>query len=156
MLIKILRFSGQKDDTLSLMFVDDKFFSFGIEDEKREVKIKGETRIPAGQYELKINKEETPKTTKYRSLYAWFKYHLQIMNIPNFDKVYIHIGNDDGDSDGCYLAGDSAITNLLTNGSVGYSLNAFHRFYDLVYPILEKGIEKVHIRIIDEPFIEKL
>lgn len=156
MLIKLLRFSGQKDDTLGIMSIDDKFHCFTLEDEKRDVKVKGETRIPAGQYELKINKEETPLTLKYREKYSWFKYHIELIGVPGFNKVYTHIGNTDKDTDACILQGDSCNSNLLKNGFIGESTNAFHRFYDMVYPILEKGIEKVHIRIIDENFIEKL
>lgn len=156
MLIKHIRFSGQKDDTLGLYFIDDKWFCFCLEDEKRDAKVKGETRIPAGTYELKINRSDTPLTLKYREKYDWFKYHIQIMNVTGFDNIYIHIGNTEKHTDGCHILGDTCNSNIFKNGFIGESTNAFHRFYDKVYPVLEKGAEKVHIRIIDENFIEKL
>src|SRR5690606_2699229 len=77
------RFSDNTDSTLGLMFkiigYEGKprlhFNSFVIEDEYREVKVKGETRIPAGRYELKIRKQDTPLTLKYRKRYPeWFQY----------------------------------------------------------------------------------
>ena len=52
----VLRFSSQKDSTSGLLFnvVDNKlnFLCYTLEDEKRDEKIAGETRIPEGEYEI--------------------------------------------------------------------------------------------------------
>ena len=60
MKLEIIRFSSHSDSTLGLLFditEGRKFLCFTIEDEGRDTKIKGETRIPAGTYELKLRKE---------------------------------------------------------------------------------------------------
>lgn len=67
----------------------DGYKAFTLEDEPREIKVKGETRIPSGLYLLKIRKEETPLTMKHRIAYAkagWktFKFHIEITNVAGF------------------------------------------------------------------------
>jgi hypothetical protein len=126
--------------------------AFTLEDEPREVKVKGETRIPAGLYVLKIRKEETPLTLKHRVSYAKagfdFKFHIEITNVAGFGGIYIHAGNDETHTDGCLLLGDaldlSADTKPLTKSTV-----AVKRFYELAYPVLEYG-GVVHLEIRDE------
>ena len=62
MKFEVQRFSSQSDSTLGILFdVTDgrKFLCFTLEDEAREVKVKGETRIPAGTYKLKLRKENS-------------------------------------------------------------------------------------------------
>src|SRR6185369_1457697 len=107
MQITLDRFSDNGDSTLGLLFIDNKFFSFSLEDEYRKVKVPGETCIPEGLYELKIQKTDTPLTIKHRAAYGpWFKYHIEITGIPNFQGVYIHSGSDDSHTEGCLLLGD--------------------------------------------------
>ena len=57
MKLEVIRFSSQNDSTLGLLFdVTDgrKFLCFTLEDEARDTKVMGETRIPAGIYDLKL------------------------------------------------------------------------------------------------------
>ncbi len=136
------------------------FYCHTLEDEPREVKVKGETRIPAGRYELKIKKEETDLTLKHRIAYnegydvPWFKYHIEITHIVDktgkvvFIGVYYHAGNDQKHTDGCPLLGNildvTKAVKPLTN-----SIPCVKRFYDIVYPLLEKG-ERCFVTIKDE------
>lgn len=110
-----------------------------LEDEYREVKVKEETRIPAGFYELALHKSDTPLTLKYRAKYPWFKWHVEVTKVPNFVGVYIHIGNTDLDSAGCILLGDGVDNNTVTEGSLTASTIAFKRFYEEIYDTLEQG-----------------
>jgi len=66
--------------------------AFTMEDEYRDVKVMGETRIPAGFYKLGLRQEDTPKTIQYRQKYSWFKKHIEVLNVKGFTGVYIHIG----------------------------------------------------------------
>ena len=56
--LELYRYSSQKDSTLGLLFITDyetnkkEFLCFTLEDEKRDVKVYGETRIPKGEYEV--------------------------------------------------------------------------------------------------------
>lgn len=110
-----------------------------LEDEFRKLKVPGQTRIAAGVYHLIINKSDTPLTLKHRAAYgSWFKYHIQLMNVPNFSGIYIHSGNDETHTDGCLLFADACDYSKDKN-PMSLSLQAIKRFYDLVYPELEKG-----------------
>lgn len=138
------RFSDNRDSTLGILFEvysDNRgdrpvFRAYTLEDEFRSEKSPGETRIPAGTYTVDVQKLETPLTVKYRNKYPWFKNHLEIKNVPNFKGIYIHIGNVDGDSDGCILLGDNADNNIIGPGAISNSTAAFKRFYESVYPHL--------------------
>ena len=53
MKLEVIRFSSQSESTLGMLFDvtnGKKFLCFTLEDEARETKVKGETRIPAGIY----------------------------------------------------------------------------------------------------------
>ncbi len=76
-----VRIARDNESTLGLLTVDGKKFSFVIEDEKRDIKVKGETRISAGLYPVKFRKVLTPLTKKYRVKYSWFTHHLELLNI---------------------------------------------------------------------------
>ena len=86
------RIASDNESTLGLLTVNGKKLSFVIEDEQRDVKVKGETRIPAGKYQVTFRKQLTLLTNKYRAKYTWFSYHLELVGVPNFSYVYIHIG----------------------------------------------------------------
>jgi hypothetical protein len=62
MRLELYRYSSQKDSTLGMMFLVDKennkeFLCYTLEDEYRQNKIYGETRIPAKQYYVELRKE---------------------------------------------------------------------------------------------------
>lgn len=125
---------------------------YTLEDESREAKISGETRIPAGKYELLIQPADTPLTLRYRAKYSWFKNHIEIKNVPGFKGIYIHIGNYDSNSDGCVLLGDSADNNSISEGMISNSTAAFKRFYDSVHTHLAAG-GRASIDIRDEKYL---
>jgi hypothetical protein len=59
MKLEVLRFSSQKDSTNGILFdVTDgrKFLCYTLEDEHRDVKEYGETRVPAGTYNITLRK----------------------------------------------------------------------------------------------------
>jgi len=149
------RFSDNRESTLGLLLklMDTGkllFQAYTLEDQFQEVKVKAETRIPAGKYEIVIQREETPKTLSYRKRYPnWFKSHLMLKNVPGFVGIYIHIGNSDTDSEGCILLGDNADNNVIGHGSISNSTQAFIRFYNELYEYLDNG-KKAFIEIRDE------
>lgn len=154
------RYSDNGTSTLGWLFKKDAlkdcviFQSYTLEDEYREVKVAEETRIPAGFYEIGIQEINTPKTESYRKKYPWFKNHIEIKGVKGFSGVYIHVGNDDDDTAGCLLLGDTADNNRITYGKIGQSTHAFKRFYDLVFPFLEVG-RKAFIEIRDEEYLNR-
>lgn len=123
--------------------IDGQFFCYTLEDEFRVTKLRGETRIAEGTYKLLIRKDDTPLTLKHRTAYGpWFKYHIEISGIKDFTGVYIHAGNDETHTDGCLLLGDTLANHIIQpKNPLGASVQALKRFYEKVYPILEKGEE---------------
>jgi hypothetical protein len=149
---KLQRLTHDKNQTFG-MVTGEGYQAWSLEDEPRQVKVKGETRIPAGTYQLTIRKEDTPLTIKHRQDYnklgnIWFSYHIEVSNVPNFSGVYVHTGNDQGHTEGCLLFGDT-LTITGTINPLTQSTKAVERFYRLVYPELEKNNE-VLIEIKDE------
>lgn len=145
-----VRFSQSKDDTESILFFNGIFECFILEDEEREEKVPGKTRIPEGVYEIKLREEDSPMNKKYFERYPnLHKGMLWLQDVPGFEYIYIHIGNKHEHTDGCLLTGDSLASNAQGAGGVGYVGNsgqAYKRLYPKVVEALDKG-NKVYITI---------
>lgn len=147
--LKVVRFASDSESTLGIMSIDGVEECFTLEDEKRTVKVHGETRIPAGRYEVKFRTVESAKTLQYRKRFpTWFKWHLELQGVPNFQNVYIHIGNTDKDSEGCILVGKTYTINKNGADTIGQSAVAFEAFYGKVSAALKAG-HKVWLTIVD-------
>ena len=146
--IKLFRYALNSDSTLGAMHIDNEFACLTLEDPKRDIKIKGETAIPAGLYNVEFREEPTPMTMRYREKYDFFNFHLWIRGIPGYQYVYIHIGNDIDDTDGCILVGDQVTFNIARDEFLGFSARAFQRVYTKIKAALDKE-DKVKIRIIE-------
>lgn len=150
----IQRFSDDTKSTLGLLFKKISsqgkeflhFFCFVLEDEHRNEKVMHETRIPAGKYQLKIRKDETPLTIKHRASYnkgyktPWFIYHIEITGIPNFTGVYLHAGLFETHTSGCPLLAYGA-QKVNDAQSLSMSTIAVKDWYAQVYEHLEDGGE---------------
>ncbi|HEX9804320.1 MAG TPA: DUF5675 family protein [Candidatus Dojkabacteria bacterium] len=124
-----------------------------LEDEKRAVKISGRTRIPAGTYEIKLREEPSTKTTEYRNRFDWFKWHLELQNVPGFQYIYIHFGNyaneelQKDDTEGCLLTGTAPGKDAGGEYAVWESIKAYKPFYLKVVKLLKN--DRVFITIKD-------
>ena len=153
MKLKVLRFSSQKDSTNGLLFNDSdgkmNFLCYTLEDEAREVKVKGETRVPAGTYKVEL-RTEGGFNDKYTKKYCDFhKGMLHVTNVPNFEFILIHTGNDDSHTAGCLLVGDSQENNvIIKDGFIGKSVNAYKRIYPDISKAIVNGVD-VTIEYID-------
>ena len=136
--INLLRYTDDGKSTLSLLFYNNKFFCYALEDTFHPVKIPGETRIPAGTYQLGFNKSVTPLTQKYRDQFQWFNYHLELKSVPNYQAVYLHVGNYHKDTEGCILIADG-IGAANSQAMVTHSRQAYQRLYQQVKSELEQG-----------------
>ena len=153
MKLKVLRFSSQEDSTSGLLFDDNeiglRFLCYTLEDERRSLKVKGETRVPAGTYKLALRKEGGFHS-RYKAKYgACHRGMLHVTDVPNFEFILIHTGNTDEHTAGCLLVGDSQENNIIVkDGFVGKSTNAYKRIYSPIARAIEKG-EEVIIEYID-------
>jgi hypothetical protein len=113
------------------------------------LKVKGETRIPAGVYNIELRKEggfHERYTKKYSNIHIGM---LHIVNVPGFEYILIHTGNTDEHTAGCLIVGDSQENNtIIKDGFVGKSVNAYKRIYPRIAKAIEKG-EEVTIEYID-------
>ena len=144
MKILVDRFFSDHDTTLSNVFVDENWRCFGLEDEYRAEKLAGETRIPAGEYQVRLREVISPMTERYRAKFAWFDYHLHVQNVPNFEYIYIHIGNTDDHTDGCLLLGQGAST--ASECRVTQSTAAYKDFYKEVHKSAKDNILTIEYR----------
>jgi hypothetical protein len=130
------------------MSIDNVANCFIVEDTHRDVKVAGETRIPAGTYKVGWCETLTPKTQKYRDDVRYkdfFKWHIEIKDVPNYTFIFCHPGQTEKDSEGCLLTNSTVD---LIAGLASDSVRAFKNYYTKVGSALNAG-EQVSIEIID-------
>jgi len=142
--LKVIRYSSQADSTSGLLFEENelglKFLCYTLEDEHRALKVKGETRIPEGTYEIKLRTEggfHQRYSKKYPDIHRGM---LHVTDVPGFEYILIHTGNTDEHTAGCLIVGDTQSNNgIIKDGFVGQSVNAYKRIYPSIARVLEKG-----------------
>ncbi len=94
MLINLIRYDFNDRRTIGKLSIDGLFAMYTLEDAVRDVKIAGETAIPAGTYKVVITESQR------------FKHPLPLLlDVPGFTGVRIHSGNTAADTCGCILVG---------------------------------------------------
>ena len=138
--LELWRYSGGADATLGFLMrwrvSTWEFACFICEDEHRNEKVHGETRIPAGRYKLGL-RHAGGMSSRYELNYPrTHRGMIQLLDVPGFEWIYIHIGNDDDDTLGCLLTGEERHER---SRSVGRSRAAYER----IYPEIADAIETV-------------
>ena len=111
--IKIKRLHRTEHSTIGELSIDGVFECFTLEDKEREVKIKGETAIAKGTYQVIIN-----RSNRFKKLLPL------LLNVPNFEGVRIHSGNSNHDTEGCILVGRTRSQDFI-----GQSRKAFDKLF---------------------------
>jgi len=148
--LTVVRYSSQSESTLGLFLINGTFAAYTLEDEFREKKVMGETRIPNGLYKVELRTEGSHHD-RYKAKFPEFhKGMLHVTNVPGFKWILIHIGNTDDDTAGCLLLGESSISNINDEGRIGNSTSAYKRVYPIIADAITRG-EDVFIsyRILD-------
>jgi hypothetical protein len=112
--LTVKRYKSTPNATLGRLFIDGVFECYTLEDEFRAVKVRGETRIPAGTYKLSLRTEGTTHfqySTRFPDIH---KGMLHVLNVPGFQWILIHIGNTEKDTDGCLLVGEGRDEEKMT------------------------------------------
>ncbi len=151
--ITVLRSPSKQDWTLSTFYFDGAKKGVGVEDEKREIKKHGETRIPNNIYNVslrispKFSKEyyrddegnlilsKDRKTPEQIARYNTAHEMIWVLNVDGFEFILWHWGNTDKDTDGCYIVGSVFGS---SNGREGV-LNS-RKKYTEIYPIIWRSI----------------
>ena len=120
--------------TIGHLYIDGKYFCDTIEDKvrdlKKESKVKGQTAIPYGTYEV---------TWSYSPRFKKFTPRLQ--NIPQLSGVLIHSGNTAADTEGCIIVGENKVVGKVIN-----SRATVNKLYPLIQKACKEG--KVTIEIV--------
>ena len=153
--LEVIRISSGSDSTNGILLEVDRlapaphaegfrckrtFLAYTLEDEQRDNKIYGETRIPNGTYKLGLRKEGGYHS-KYSKRFSDFHTGmLHVLDVPNFEYILIHCGNTDEHTAGCLLVGDSQENNQITkDGFIGKSTQAYRRVYPRIAEAIECG-----------------
>ena len=124
MKLKLRRiFKGDKY-TICHLYINNIYFCDTLEDKVRnlpkESKVYGETAIPAGTYEIDMN-TISPKFRNRAWAKKWGGIVPRLKNVPYFDGVLIHVGNNKDDTDGCIIVGDNQIVGGLVNSTIQFN-----------------------------------
>lgn len=120
--------------TIGELYIDNnpERFSYTLEDRLRDgPKIYGKTAIPSGRYDVVINFSN--RFQKYMPL---------LINVPGFEGIRIHSGNQSSQTDGCILVGFTKGENFI-----GESKKAYNILFAMMKKVEKK--EKITILIID-------
>ena len=153
--MKLMTDRAWKKDTYTIgrFFVDGKRFYETLEDKDRglkqtdsldyilKVKVPGETAIPSGTYEVRID----IVSPKYKAV-KWYDDLCggrmpRIMNVPGYDGILIHPLTSALDSRGCIGVGRNTIKGKLTS-----SRDTFKALYRKMEEAVKRG-EKIFIEI---------
>ena len=151
MKLEVLRFSSHSDSTLGILFdvtEGRKFLCFTLEDEARDTKVMAETRIPAGEYELKLRTVGGYHERYVKKYGSFHKGMIHVQDVPNFKYILWHTGNTDEHTAGCLLLGDTSQQNISKEGFIGASTAAYKRIYPNIAEAILSG-EKVTAKYID-------
>jgi len=145
MQITVLRLDNNSTSCRGVIYIDNTLYGVTMEDSIRDKKISTITGIPAGSYKVKYQKEPTKLTQKYRARYeGWFYNHLMLLNVPGYKSVYIHIGNEPKNTDGCILVNNIMYCDRAEFS--GQSTDAFRKFYQKVCAAINRD-DAVEIEI---------
>ena len=155
--LEVIRFSGGTDSTNGILLEIDRlasnphgegfrckrtFLAYTLEDEQRDKKVYGETRIPNGTYTLglrKVGGYNEKYSKRFSDIHIGM---LHVLDVPGFEYILIHCGNTDEHTAGCLLVGDSQENNKITkNGFIGKSTQAYKRIYPRIAEAIECGEE---------------
>lgn len=125
--------------TLGVLTIDGKSFGYVCEDtdrgldssmplaEIKKIKVKGKTAIPAGTYKVGIR--YSPKHKKDV---------MYLIDVPGFQFIELHVGNDAGDTEGCQLIGTRRDTSTMR---VLHSEQAVTWLEANVMPLIRQGVD---------------
>jgi len=148
--ITLKRFFADDNTTIGVLSDENgNFLNFILEDQYQDEKVYGETRIPAGRYEIKLRKAGRIHAKYVNRFPEFHEGMLWLQDIPNFTYIYIHTGTTDKDTLGCLLTGNGIVKHKdKLQITYGTSTQAYIPLYKKLSKAILEG-EKVYINIID-------
>lgn len=107
--LNLRRLEQAGDATIGELRIGEAWFCWTLEDKVRSKKIKHQTAIPAGEYNIIV------------SLSARFRVQMPLLlSVPEFDGIRIHPGNSAADTSGCILLGQNRDGSRILSSRVAY------------------------------------
>ena len=100
--------------------------SHTLEDTCRNHKVLHETAIPPGRYEVVLT-----NSPKYKRVMP------RLLNVPNYEGILIHWGNESGHTDGCILVGEY---NPEKPDWISSSRRTFDKLFESLVNVKEENI----------------
>lgn len=109
MRLDLTRLEIDRDATIGELRIDGEWFCWTLEDRVRAAKIKHQTAIPTGSYEVRITHSQR------------FGVRMPlVVDVPEFAGIRIHPGNSAADTSGCILVGGHRQGNRITDSRAAY------------------------------------
>lgn len=126
MQLSLQRRNHNDEATVGTLFVDGCMVCHTLEDQPQaNGKVYGETRIPAGTYNI-IPRHHGRFYNSYNARWG-HPFVLELVGVPGFTDILIHTGNTDDHTEGCILVG------LSLNGfTIGKSRDAYVKLFNMV------------------------
>lgn len=131
MILELKRIFKSDTYTIGKLYINGYYFCDTLEDKDRglsqdmpleeikKIKVAGKTAIPTGLYKVLLN-IKSPKfsnSDKYPSYKFCNGYLPRLVDVPAYQGVLIHIGNDDEDTDGCIIVGENTVKGKVLNST---------------------------------------
>ena len=128
-----IRYCTEKNATLSLLHEHTstglEFLSYILEPGKREPKVEGETRVPAGVYRLKL-RDFGGFHERYEKKYPrMHRGMIELVDVRGWTDVLIHIGNFPKNTKACLLMGSEPGHSAKGSLAVYSSRLTYEKFY---------------------------
>lgn len=115
--------------TIGHLYINNTYFSDTLEDPDRglndtmslnqikKIKVKGDTCIPYGKYNLSLDIVSPKYSNLNKYPYASIAKGKmpRVINVKGFDGILIHAGNTQKDTEGCLLVGENKIKGKVIN-----------------------------------------
>lgn len=129
----LLKRIAKKDTyTIGKLYVDGKYVADTLEDKDRglrqdmsleeikKIKVYGQTAIPTGTYKIDMN-TVSPKFKNRSWAKPWEGKLPRLRDVPGYEGVLLHVGNQAQDSLGCVLVGQNKVKGQVINSTATFS-----------------------------------
>ena len=153
MKLELKRIAKRDTYTIGKLYIDGVYFCDTIEDKDRglkqsmslneikQIKVKHQTAIPTGTYEITLHVVSPKYSQKPWYVNLCGAKMPRLLNIPGYDGVLIHPGNSAADSSGCLVVGKNTVVGKVTD-----SRTTFKNLYAKLKVASDKG-ERITITI---------
>lgn len=150
MRIIVRRRHDDGEATIGSMHINGECECDTLEDQWQPVKVPGETRIPAGRYELELKRigESRFDDRAIDKLGDMHKGMIRLKDVPGFTEVLIHWGNFEKDTAGCILVGIGEGKDPHGHHMIKNSWTAYRKIYPKIAKAL-RARELVTLDVVD-------